>query len=117
MAQKDLIPQSMRTKEEQKKIARMGGKRSGEVRREKATMRAVLEAMLNEIPDKDNPLKNPNNLTYMQMATLGLIKGAVKGNSMNYKTIIETMGEDKADTNGSNGVIDNLIEALNNVRK
>lgn len=73
--------------EKQRKIASMGGKKSGEVRREKATMKKVLMDMLEEIGDKEN------NLTYKQLATLGLIKGAVQGNAQNYKTILETTGE------------------------
>lgn len=64
-----------------------GGIASGKARRERATMKKVLMDMLEEIGDKEN------NLTYKQLATLGLIKGAVQGNAQNYKTILETTGE------------------------
>ena len=37
--QENLIPFTERTEEEQREIARQGGIRSGEVRREKATMK------------------------------------------------------------------------------
>lgn len=67
--------------------ARKGGIRSGEVRKEKATMKKTLELMLEEIGDKESGLTNK------QLATLGLIKGAILGNSANYKTILETIGE------------------------
>lgn len=78
----NLIPQAhVLTVEEQS----AGGKRSGEVRRERATMKKVLEDMLKET--------NNTGLTYQQLATLGLIKGATKGNAQNYKTIIEMLGE------------------------
>ena len=83
--QENLIPMSERTKEEQKKIAKMGGIRSGEVRREKATMKATLEMLLDE--------KYKNGKTYRELATLGLINGAINGNAQNYKTILETLGE------------------------
>jgi hypothetical protein len=83
--QENLIPMSERTKEEQKKIATMGGIRSGEVRREKATMKATLEMLLDE--------KYKNGKTYRELATLGLLKGAINGNAQNYKTILETLGE------------------------
>lgn len=83
----NLIPMSERTKDKQREIAIMGGKASGIARKEKATMKKVLLDMLEEIGDKEN------NLTYKQMATLGLIKGAVQGNAQNYKTILETTGE------------------------
>lgn len=83
--QKNLIPMSERTKEEQKKIAKMGGIRSGEVRKEKATMKATLEMLLDE--------KYKNGKTYRELATLGLLNGAINGNAQNYKTILETLGE------------------------
>lgn len=83
--QENLIPMNERTKEEQKKIATMGGIRSGEVRREKATMKATLEMLLNET--------NKNGKTYRELATLGLLKGAINGNAQNYKTILEVLGE------------------------
>lgn len=83
--QENLIPMNERTKEEQKKIATMGGIRSGEVRRKKATMKATLEMLLNET--------NKNGKTYRELATLGLLKGAINGNAQNYKTILEVLGE------------------------
>lgn len=69
------------TKEDRSK----GGKISGEVRREKATMRKTLEMLLEE--------KNKKGVTYRELTTLGLIKGAVNGNASNYKTILELLGE------------------------
>lgn len=83
--QENLIPMNERTKEEQREIARQGGIRSGEVRKEKATMKATLEKLLDE--------KSKNGKTYRELATLGLIKGAVNGNSQNYRLILETLGE------------------------
>jgi hypothetical protein len=49
--------------------------------------------MLDEIGDKEN------NLTYRQLTTLGLLKGAIQGNATNYKTILEAIGE--IETTGS----------------
>ena len=83
--QENLIPFTERTEEEQREIARQGGIRSGEVRREKATMKATLEMLLDE--------KYKNGKTYRELATLGLLKGAINGNAQNYKTILETIGE------------------------
>lgn len=83
--QENLIPLNERTKEEQRVIATQGGIRSGEVRREKATMKATLEMLLNET--------NKNGKTYRELATLGLLKGAINGNANNYRTILETLGE------------------------
>lgn len=51
---KNLIPQSERTKEEQREIARMGGIASGKARREKKTIQKILADLLDsEI--KDSP--------------------------------------------------------------
>lgn len=83
--QENLIPMNERTKEEQKRIATMGGIRSGEVRKEKAIMKATLEMLLEE--------KSKSGKTYKELATLGLIKGAIKGNAQNYRTILEVLGE------------------------
>ena len=79
-----------RTTEEQTEIARKGGIASGEARRQKATMRKVLEQMLEEVPDIEG---NEKKLTYKQLATLGLIQGSISGNASNYRTILEAIGE------------------------
>lgn len=82
---KNLIPLNERTKEEQKEITTKGGKASGQARREKSTMKKTLEMLLDE--------KSKNGKTYRELATLGLIKGAMSGNANNYRTILEIVGE------------------------
>jgi PBSX family phage terminase large subunit len=83
----NLIPQShILTVDDQKK----GGLASAEARRKKATMLDVLSKTLDEIPKNG---KNPNNLSYREMATLGLIKGAINGNGKNYELIANMMQE------------------------
>ena len=69
---------------------RNGGIASGEARRQKATMKKVLQDMLEEVAQIEN---NEQKLTYKQLATLGVIKGAIEGNATNYKTILEVIGE------------------------
>lgn len=83
--QENLIPFSERSEEEARELGRKGGIASGEARREKATMKATLEMLLNET--------NKNGKTYRELATLGLLKGAINGNAQNYRTILETLGE------------------------
>ena len=87
---------------------RAGGIRSGEVRREKATMKATLEKLLDE--------KNKKGITYRDLATLGLIQGAIKGNANNYRTILETIGElgQQTDTQQINNNITNIATLINN---
>lgn len=79
--------------------AKKGGIASGKARREKATMKKVLMDMLEEVADKEN------NLTYKQLATLGLLKGAIQGNATNYKTILEAIGEIEANSSTPDVVI------------
>lgn len=89
---------------------RAGGIRSGEVRREKATMKAMLEMLLNETNKKSGK-------TYRELATLGLLKGAINGNAQNYRTILETLGELKQaeEDQGSEGKT--KITIVNNLPK
>lgn len=97
-----------RTTEELQEITRKGGINSGIARREKATMKATLEKLLDE--------KNKKGITYRELATLGLIQGAVKGNAQNYKTILETLGElgNQVDDKQINNNITNIAELINN---
>jgi len=97
-----------RTTEEQQEIARMGGIASGQARREKATMKATLEMLLEE--------KNNKGIKYRDLATLGLIQGAVKGNANNFKVILETLGELGQQVNETqiNSNITNIADLLNN---
>ena len=83
MAKNDnLIPQAHKLTVEDQSA---GGKASGEVRREKATMKKTLEMLLDE--------KSSKGKTYRELATLGLLKGAVQGKAENYKTILTLLGE------------------------
>lgn len=94
MAKENLMPieevNSNRTREQHSADSRKGGIRSGEVRREKATMKATLEMLLDQVANiKDNESK----LTYRQLTTLGLLQGAIEGKAENYKTIVQLLGE------------------------
>ena len=83
--EQNLIPfTSDQDREEAKKNGKRGGVASGIARREKATMLQTLEKLLDETNEKSGK-------TYKELATLGLIKGAVNGNSKNYEIIQELM--------------------------
>lgn len=73
--------------------AKKGGINSGKARREKATMKKTLEMLLETT--------NKSGKTYKELATLGLLKGAINGNASNYRTILETLGELITDNNGT----------------
>ena len=111
--QENLIPTSERSKEEVREIGRKGGIASGKARQEKATMKKTLELMLEEVAKIEG---NDDNLTYKQLATLGLLKGAILGNSTNYKTILETIGEINGETNETPAVQINIVDN-NNLEK
>ena len=84
--EQNLVSLATRTERERKEIARKGQKASTEAKKEKATMKKTLEILLDEKNKKGGK-------TYRELATLGLLQGAIKGNAQNYKTILEIIGE------------------------
>lgn len=96
MAKKDLIPFNQRTKEEQKKIASMGGKKSGEVRREQKTYREMAKAMLSATITDENILN--------ELQAYGLSETGVKAYTL--------LGMIKASGNGSHNAFDRLMELI-----
>ncbi len=110
--EQNLVPQNKRTKKQQREIARMGGIASGKARQEKATMKKTLEMLLNETNKKTGK-------TYRELATLGLIQGAAKGNGNNYRLILEILGEleQQKEEKQKNGILENLLDALNDAKE
>lgn len=90
--EQNLVPfTSDQDREEAKKNGQKGGVASGKARRLKRSMRELLiECLENE---------NNKGVPYEVLATMGLIKGAVKGNAQNYKTIAEMIGEMQSENN------------------
>lgn len=85
----NLIPTNKRSKEEAKKISSNGGKKSGEVRRARKTLREELLAMLS---DGDTQKK----------ISLALVKEATDGNNAGsvtkaFEVIRDTIGEKPVD--------------------
>ena len=104
----NLIPNSQRTKEERIEIATKGGIASGEARREKATMKKTLEMLLEVVPKIEG---NEDKLTYKQLATIGLMKGAIEGKADNYKTMVQLLGElTEQDNNETPTVNINIVD-------
>ena len=94
-ASDNLIPQAhVLTVEEQS----AGGRASGEARRRKATMLQTLEMCLEETNHKSGK-------TYKELATLGLIKGAVNGSGKNYEIIQQLMERKEKKDEESNIII------------
>lgn len=101
-----------KTEEQRREECRRAGIASGEARRKKKAMREMLEMCL-EMKDKKT------GKTYQELATMGLIKGAMRGDSRNYRVMLETLGQLNIleDGNKQNGVLDELLEAINNAKK
>lgn len=95
MAKEDnLISLATRTTAEKREIGIKGGKASGEARALKKTFKMALKELLQEEVMKDG---KPTGKTYQDLVNIGLVKGAMKGNAINYKTILETIGELEAE--------------------
>ena len=82
----NLKPMNKRTKSEQREIAKKGGIKSGESRRERKRLRELLELCL-QLNDEETGFKNDYAMT------VALIKKAVKGDVSAYLAIRDTLGE------------------------
>lgn len=83
----NLIPQNQRTKEEQSRIATMGGIASGIARRNKKTMKQALEEILASMSTED-PTKTNNE--YMMAKA---IQKANQGNLKAMEFVRDTSGQ------------------------
>lgn len=90
------------TTEKAREIGAKGGKRSGEVKREKRTFKKAIEWLANsDIKLKGGSVYDTlkgmgidvDMLNPTQLATIGLWYGAVQGNATNYKTLMEGNNE------------------------
>lgn len=98
------------TSQEARVIGRKGGLASVKSRRKAKTMRETLLFLL------DTEYKK--GVTYREAVNEGLLKGAIKGDPRNYKAVLETIGEAVVtEPQKSNGVLTDLIEAMQNVKK
>ena len=86
--EKNLIPFNKRTKSERIKIAKQGGKKSGEVRREKKNMREALQMLLERDYNIDGQILNG-----VEATGVALIKQALNGNVKAFEVIRDTIGE------------------------
>ena len=87
--QENLVPQSERTKEEQRKIATMGGQASGEARRRKRDIRLAVEALL----EKDYKGKDGKILSGAEAITVKQMEKALKGDTKAFEVLRDTAGQ------------------------
>ena len=116
MNDENLIPLTERTKSEQREIARRGGIKSGEVRRQKKDIYQLTNAILNAQLDgkKQAAVKQiagdsvvGEDLTVNALMVAGLVKAALNGNVRAFQCLMEyaQKPETPADSDG-------FIEAL-----
>lgn len=126
----NLVSLGDRTKEEQRKIATMGGKASGEARRRKASIRNSLINILNsgfklptEVKDKDikefidklNAIGvDTKQMEIIDLINCGQILGAIGGKADNYKTLLEVNGELVEDTPNYTPLIEDVEQVVDN---
>lgn len=107
----NLIPQSERTKDEQREIARAGGIASGKARRERKTIAECLNKYLDEVDAA-------SGLTRRELLTMKVIKNAFdKGEAKDLKILTELVGELKQnielESKGTIAILpDSAIEAI-----
>ena len=104
---KNLIPQSERTKDEQREIARMGGIASGKARREKQKTQQIL-ADLVSIKNKDlatfqkeaKKMGLDGDISIHELFTMVCLLNSVKsGNLGDLERLSKLLGEDKQNEN------------------
>lgn len=78
-----------RTTEEQREIARQGGKASGEARRRKRDLRLALEMLL----EKDFTDKSGNLMSGAEVIATKLFEQATRGNVKAFETLRDTVGQ------------------------
>ena len=108
MAKEDLIPQSERTKEEQKAIARKGGIASGKARREKRMMRETLDILLS-MPLKNGKFADVDdirsfaalkgkNISVQEAILISQVQKAMKGDTRAAEYVRDTIGQKPVDS-------------------
>ena len=120
---KNLIPQSERTKEEQREIARMGGIASGKARREKKTIQKILADLLDsEIKDSPQFAKLASKMgvesdkSVKDIFTMVCLLNSVKsGNLGDLERLSKLLGEDKQNENAD--VLAKLDKVIGEVDK
>lgn len=121
MAKEDLIPQNMRTKEEQKEIARKGGVASGEARRRKRSLREAMQTMLAlELSEKEiNDLakKGYDAETQLDALTAAALMSAKRGNSQAFANVMRLLGEETLNIEIQDDSTKNMDNWLNNERQ
>ena len=90
---KNLIPQSKRTKEEQREIAKKGGIASGEARRSKKSLREAMQVLM----DADLTGKDGKTMTGTEAMAAKAFQAALKGDWKAWELVRDTAGQKPVD--------------------
>ena len=100
--EQNLKSNSERTPKERKDLARKAGKKSGEARRAKKTMREMLEMLLEK--QIENPDEKEKKQTTLEAISVSLIQKALQGNVKAFEVLRDTIGQkpvEKVEVNNS----------------
>lgn len=95
----NLIPQNMRTKDEQRNIARKGGVASGLARKKKRTLRDIFQALRNEEMEMKMPDGTKQNIPLDIASAMAMFRKATQGDTKAMKLIAELLGEYEQNVN------------------
>lgn len=116
--EKNLIPLSERTKDEQREIAKKGGQASGAARRRKKSLKEAADLYLSlPVTDKRrmNKLKrrdlDPSDIDNQMAMVVGLVEAATCGDARAAKVVLEMLGDDPAQKNAGES-LSTLYDAL-----
>lgn len=116
--EKNLIPLSERTKNEQREIAKKGGQASGAARRRKKSLKEAADLYLSlPVTDKRrlNKLKrrdlDPSDIDNQMAMVVGLVEAATCGDARAAKVVLEMLGDDPAQKNAGES-LSTLYDAL-----
>lgn len=113
--EKNLIPFSERTEDEQREIRSAGGVASGAARRRKKSLKEAADYFLS-LPVTDVKRFNkisktgvdPEDIDNQMAMIIGLTMAATAGDAKAAKVIVDLLGEDGKDTGGEVQIIDDL---------
>lgn len=121
MNEKNLIPFNERTADEQREIARQGGIKSGQVRREQKTYREMAKTMLSAKITDPTMLEELKRFGITETdikayTLLGMIKASAEGSHSAFDRLLELVGEKDTptDQNRFNDGIQALADLINN---
>lgn len=116
--EKNLIPLSERTKNEQREIAKKGGQASGAARRRKKSLKEAADLYLSlPVTDKRrlNKLKrrdlDPADIDNQMAMVVGLVEAATCGDAKAAKVVLDMLGDDPAQKNAGES-LSTLYDAL-----